>query len=40
MVAIRLVSLLWMRIGGCGAETAGESSLYFARELDSQSLSI
>lgn len=24
---------LWMRIGGCGAETACESSLYFAREL-------
>ena len=23
----------WMRIGGCGAETACESSLYFAREL-------
>ena len=27
----------WMRIGGCGAETACESSLYFARELGSQS---
>ncbi len=33
MVAIRLVSHVLMRIGGCGAEIACESSLYFCASL-------